>query len=190
MIPKKHAPDLIRGGYRFSVKIMPKTNNDREASVQDFPGMLARFAKAVEANDGATFAALFAEDGAYVDGFYGEFKGRAAIIKMLQHFHDTATNYRWDFFAPMSDGKAGYARYRFSYASTFPGAEGKTVMFEGISYFTFRNGLIERYEEVLDRGVAFAQLDFAGERIKKILLKEIARQNGTEAAREHMKRFG
>jgi hypothetical protein len=24
MIPKKPAPDLIRGGYRFSEKIMPK----------------------------------------------------------------------------------------------------------------------------------------------------------------------
>jgi hypothetical protein len=158
--------------------------------LQDFPALLSRFAAAVVANDGATFAALFAEDGVYVDGFYGENKGRAAIIKMLQHFHDTASNYRWDFFDPMSDGKAGYARYRFSYASTFPGAEGKTVMFEGISYFTFRNGLIERYEEVLDRGVALFQLDFAAERIKKILLKEITRQNGTAAAKEHMRRFG
>jgi ketosteroid isomerase-like protein len=158
--------------------------------VQDFPRMLSRFAAAVAANDGATFAALFAKDGVYDDGFFGEYKGRAAIIEMLQHFHDTASNYRWDFFAPMSDGKTAYARYRFSYASGMPGAEGKPVMFEGISHFTFRDGLIARYEEVFDRGIALAQQDFAAERIKKVLLKAAARQNGTEAAREHMKRFG
>ena len=52
---------------------------------------------------------------------------------MLQHFHDTGSNYRWDFFDPLSDGNTGYARYRFSYASGMPGAEGKPVVFEGIS---------------------------------------------------------
>jgi hypothetical protein len=29
MIPKKHAPDLIRGGYRFSEKIMLQQNLER-----------------------------------------------------------------------------------------------------------------------------------------------------------------
>ena len=88
-------------------------------------------------------------DGIYDDGFFGEYAGRAAIAKMLQHFHDTGTNFRWDFFDALSDGKTGYARYRFSYASKMPGAEGKPVVFEGIGHFTFRDGLIARYSRSL-----------------------------------------
>jgi ketosteroid isomerase-like protein len=100
--------------------------------MSEFETMLGRFAAAVAANDGAGLAALFAADGVYDDGFYGEYAGREAIAKMLQHFHDTGTNFRWDFFDALSDGKTGYARYRFSYASRMPGAEGKPVVFEGI----------------------------------------------------------
>ena len=156
----------------------------------DFPDLLSRFAKAVAANDGATFSALFTEDGVYDDGFFGEYHGRKAIAEMLQHFHETGSNYRWDFFDPLSDGRSAYARYRFSYASGMPGAEGKPVVFEGTAHFMFRDGLIARYEENFDRGMALAQQDFAPERIKKVLLKLAARQNASEAAREHLARFG
>ena len=156
----------------------------------DFPDLLSRFARAVAANDGAGFSALFTEDGVYDDGFFGEYKGRKAIADMLQHFHDTGSNYRWDFFDPLSDGRIGYARYRFSYASGMPGAEGKPVVFEGISFFTFRDGLIARYAESFDRGMALAQQDFAAERIKKVLLKLADRQNASTAAKEHLARFG
>ena len=55
----------------------------REARVADFPELLSRFARAVAANDGAGFAALFTEDGIYDDGFFGEYKGRKAIVDML-----------------------------------------------------------------------------------------------------------
>src|SRR4051812_6849110 len=161
-----------------------------EASVLEFPDLLSRFARAVVANDGATFAALFTEDGVYDDGFFGEYTGRKAIAEMLQHFHDTGSHYRWDFFDPLSDGRTGYARYRFSYASVMPEAQGKPVVFEGISHFVFRDGLIARYEESFDRGMALAQQDFAAERIKKVLLKLAARQNASAAAQEHLARFG
>ena len=155
----------------------------------DFPDLLSRFSQAVTANDGATFAGLFTEDGVYEDGFFGEYKGRAAIREMLQHFHDTGSNYRWDFLDPLSDGRTGYARYRFSYASGMPGAEGKPVVFEGTSHFVFRDGLIARYEESFDRGMALAQQDFAPERIKKVLLKLAARQNAGAGAKDHLARF-
>ena len=155
----------------------------------DFTDLLSRFAAAVAANDGAGFSALFTEDGVYDDGFFGEYKGRSAIVEMLQHFHDTGTNYRWDFFDALSDGRTGYARYRFSYASGMPGAEGKPVVFEGIAHFMFRDGLIARYQESFDRGMALAQQDFAAERIKKVLKKLADRQNASEAAREHLRRF-
>jgi hypothetical protein len=158
--------------------------------VIDFPDLLSRFARAVAANDGPTFSGLFTEDGVYDDGFFGEYKGREAIAGMLQHFHETGSNYRWDFFDPLSDGHTGYARYRFSYASGMPGAEGKPVVFEGISFFTFRDDLIARYAESFDRGMALAQQDFAPERIKKVLLKLAARQNASREAKEHLARFG
>jgi len=156
----------------------------------DFPDLLKRFATAVAANDGAGFSALFTEDGVYDDGFFGEYRGRKAIIDMLRHFHHTGSNFRWDFFDPLSDGKRGYARYRFSYASGMPGAEGRPVVFEGTGFFQFRDGLIERYGEVFDRGMALAQQDFAAERIKKVLLKLADRQNAGPEAKEHLARFG
>jgi hypothetical protein len=154
-----------------------------------FPDLLSRFAKAVAANDGAAFSGLFTEDGTYDDGFFGEYRGRKAIADMLQHFHDTGSNYRWDFFDPLSDARQAYARYRFSYASSMPGAKGKPVVFEGMSHFVFRDGLIARYEESFDRGMALAQQDFAAERIKKVLVKLADRQNASPAAKEHLARL-
>ena len=157
--------------------------------MSDFIGMLGRFTAAVAANDGKGLAALFAPDGVYDDGFYGEYAGREAIAKMLQHFHDTGANYRWDFFDAVTDGKTGYARYRFSYASKMPGSEGKPVVFEGTSQFKFRDGLIGRYSEVFDRGIALAQQDFAAERIRRVLVKAIDKQNATAEAKDHLARL-
>ena len=157
--------------------------------MEDFSGLLGRFTKAVAANDGTGFAALFTEDGVYDDGFFGEYQGRKAIVDMLQHFHDTGSNYRWDFFDCLSDGRTGFARYRFSYASGMPGAKGKPVVFEGISHFVFRDSLIARYEESFDRGLALAQQDFAAERIKKVLLKLADRQNAGAGAKDHLRRL-
>jgi len=155
----------------------------------EFDNMLGRFTAAVAANDGVGLAALFADDGVYDDGFYGEYAGRTAIAKMLQHFHDTGTNFRWDFFDTLSDGKTGYARYRFSYASKMAGSEGKPVVFEGTSHFVFRDGLIARYSEVFDRGMALAQQDFAPERIKRVLVKLADKQNATAGAKDHLARL-
>ena len=156
----------------------------------DFPDMLSRFATAVQNNDGAALAALFTPDGVYDDGFFGEYAGPQAIAGMLQHFHDTGTKYRWDFFDPLSDSRIGYARYRFSYVSKMPGAEGRPVVFEGTGFFTLRDGKIARYSEVFDRGVALVQQDFAAERLKKVLAKAAARQNAGAAAKEHLARLG
>src|ERR1700693_5399542 len=133
--------------------------------------MLARFAAAVEANDGAGLAALFTDNGVYEDGFYGAYTGAAAIAGMVAHFHATGEDFRWEFFDPLSDGRVGYAHYRFSYRSKVAGAEGKPVAFEGISHFTLRDGLIARYCEVVDRGLALAQQGFAAERLKRVVEK-------------------
>jgi hypothetical protein len=155
----------------------------------DFPNLLSRFATAVQKNDGSGLAALFMPNGIYDDGFYGEHAGPKAIADMLQHFHDTGTNFRWDFFDPLTDGRIGYARYRFSYASRMKGAEGKPVVFEGTAFFTFADGKIAHYREVFDRGVALVQQDFDAERLKKVLAKTAARINAGGGAQEHLKRL-
>ena len=155
----------------------------------DFPNLLSRFATAVQKNDGAALASLFASDGIYDDGFYGEYAGPKAIADMLQHFHDTGTNFHWDFFDPLTDGRIGYARYRFSYASKMKGSEGKPVVFEGTAFFTFADDKIAHYREVFDRGVALVQQDFDAERLKKVLAKTVARINAGGGAQEHLKRL-
>jgi limonene-1,2-epoxide hydrolase len=157
--------------------------------VSDFAQMLERFAAAVEANDGAGLAALFTDDGVYEDGFFGPYVGAAAIAGMLAHFHETGEDFRWEFFDPVSDGRAGYAHYRFSYRAKAAGAEGKPVAFEGIGHFTLHDGKIARYREVFDRGLALAQQGFAAERIKRIVEKAAARQNGTPEFAAHLRRL-
>jgi hypothetical protein len=108
---------------------------------------------------------------------------------MLARFHETGGAYRWDFFDSLADGRIGYARWRFSYASKMPGAEGKPVVFEGMSLFEFRGDRIARYSESFDRGIALVQQDFPAERLRKILMKTAQAQNATPACREHLARF-
>jgi len=157
---------------------------------QAFAALLGKFATAGCANDGAQFAALFTEDATYDDNFFGLHRGRAGIAAMLQRFHDTGEDYRWEFDEPVFDGALGYAWFRFSFASKMPGCEGKPVLIRGISCFRVENELIAEYREVFDTGVALAQLGFPGDRIKRVLDKEAAAQNGSAAAREHLGRFG
>ena len=154
-----------------------------------FTDLLRRFAAAVVANDGAGLGALFTPDGVYADEFFGAHQGRDAIAAMLQRFHDTGSGYRWDFIDPVCDGATGYARFQFSFASRVPEAAGRPVLIEGISRFRFQDGLIERYDEAFDRGVALAQLGFAAERIKRVVEKAAAAQNAGAAARRHLDRF-
>ena len=137
----------------------------------DFSDLLARFTKAVEANDGRGLAALFTPGGTYVDYFFGPYTGPDAIAGMLAHFHEDARDYSWTFFDPVSDGKVAYARYMFSYVSKMTASAGRAVVFEGMSCFKLEGGKIAHYSEVFDRGSALAQLDFAPERMKKSLVR-------------------
>ena len=158
-------------------------------AANSFSDLLTRFARAVEANDGQGLAMLFTADGTHEDGFFGPHTGRPAIAAMLQRFHDTGANYSWEFADPISDGVLGYARFLFSYTSRLPESQGCPVLFEGISRFQFRDGLIARYSEAFDRGVALVQLCFPADRIKRVLEKTAAAQNQLPEARRHLGRF-
>jgi SnoaL-like domain len=154
-----------------------------------FTSLLNAFAAAVAENDGQRLAMLFTEDGTYEDGFFGAHTGKEAIAAMLQRFHDTGRDYLWEFIDPVSDRTTGYARFRFSYASLLPESAGRPVLFEGMSCFHLRDGLIAHYREAFDRGVALIQLDFPAERIKRVLEKAAASQNQLPEARRRLDRF-
>ena len=141
----------------------------------DFEAVLRDFTAAIEAGDGRALAGLFTLDGSYHDGFYGESVGRDAIARMLEEqFWGHGEGFRWRMFDPVCDGRFGYARYLFSYDSKLEGVEGRSVVFDGMSQFTFEGNLIACYREQFNTGMAMAQLDFAPERIAKHLERRAA----------------
>ena len=150
--------------------------------------MLRTFCDAVERRDGKAFASLFTEDGVYHDVFYGAFKGRVKIAEMIDDwFYRTATDFRWDMHAPVSDGTTLYARYTFSYRSTLPEAKGARAMFEGVSIMTLRGGLIAEYREVANTATGFVDMNFAAERIAKIMAKQGAALKARPEMARHVK---
>ena len=151
----------------------------------DPSAMLKTFCDAVEQRNGKALAELFSEDGVYHDVFYGPFEGRAKIAELIDDwFYRTATDFRWDMHTPVSDGQTLYARYTFSYRSLLPEAKGARAMFEGVAIMTLRAGRIAEYHEVANTATGFVDMNFAPERIVKI----VARQAAALKARPEMKR--
>lgn len=151
----------------------------------DVTAMLRTFCTSVETRDGKRFADLFTEDGVYHDVFYGTFAGRTKIADMIDHhFYETAEDFRWDMHDPVSNGATLYARYTFSYRSKLPEAKGKRAMFEGVAIMVLRDGLIASYQEVANTAPAFVDLNFAPERIAKI----VGKQGAALKARAEMER--
>ena len=150
--------------------------------------MLRSFCDAVERHEGKAFAALFTEDGVYHDVFYGAFKGRERIAEMIDDwFYRTASDFRWDMHAPVSDGETLYARYTFSYRSNLTEAKGARVMFEGVSIMKLRSGQIADYHEVANTAPAFVDMNFAPERIAKIVAKQGAELKARPEMARHLK---
>jgi len=147
--------------------------------------MLRTFCDAVEQRNGAALAALFTEDGIYHDAFYGAFAGRAKIAELIDDwFYRTATEFRWDMHAPVSDGRTLYARYTFSYRSILPEAKGARAMFEGVAIMALHDGMIASCHEVANTATGFVDMNFAPERIAKI----VGRQAAALKARPEMQR--
>ena len=150
--------------------------------------MLRSFCDAVERRDGKAFAALFTEDGVYHDVFYGAFRGREKIAELINDwFYRTASDFRWDMHAPVTDGRTLYARYSFSYRSLLPEAKGARAMFEGVSIMTLRDGLIAEYREVANTAPGFVDMNFAPERIAKIAAKQGAELKARPEMARHLK---
>jgi ketosteroid isomerase-like protein len=155
----------------------------------DVTTMLREFCDAVEQHQGHRLAALFTEDGVYHDVFYGAFEGRAKIGELIDDwFYRTAEEFRWVMHDPVSDGQTLYARYTFSYKSTLPEAKGARVMFEGVSIMTLRDGLIANYHEVANTAPAFVDLNFAPERIAKLMARQGAELKSRPEMQRHLKK--
>jgi ketosteroid isomerase-like protein len=149
--------------------------------------MLRTFADAVERRQGARFAQLFTEDAVYHDVFYGPFAGRAKIAELIDDwFYRVARDFRWDFHDPVTDGRILYARYVFSFLSLLPEAAGKRAMFEGVAIMTLRDGLIADYREVADTAPGFTDMNFAPERIAKILSRQAAALKARPESARHV----
>ena len=149
--------------------------------------LLRAFCGAVEQRNGKAFADLFVEDGVYHDVFYGAFKGRTEIAGMIDDvFYRTATDFRWDMHSPLSDGEQLYAHYTFSYRSTLPEATGARVMFEGVAMMKLRDGRIASYHEIANTAPAFVDMNFAPERIVKILGKQGASLRARPEMQRHL----
>ncbi|MGH8673316.1 MAG: nuclear transport factor 2 family protein [Burkholderiales bacterium] len=132
------------------------------ATSSAFELLLARMTSAICRGDAEGAAACFTLDGVYHDGFYGEFRGRAEIARMVREFfYRDARDFEWKVSGAVSDGRIGYARYEFSYVSKMPVSEGRRAGFAGISCGELEGGLIRRYGEIFERAPVLAQLGFA-----------------------------
>src|SRR5512135_3337385 len=152
---------------KYSVR---KGTDGMDAESERFGALLAAMTRAVCAGDGKAAAACFTPAGVYHDGFYGEFAGREAIARMIRDFfHRDASDFEWQVFDVCSDGRVGYARYRFSYVSKIAGSAGRRIGFSGISFCVLQGGRIKRYGEIFERAPVLAQLGFADERILKAM---------------------
>ena len=135
-----------------------------------FAELVTRFGAAATAGDGKALSQCFTEDGVYHDYIYGPHSGRAAIADMLENlFHRDATEYDWQFFDPVTDGRIGYAWSLSRFVSTIPAFKGAEVVIDGISRFVLKDGLVAAYHESVNGGVAQAQLGVPPERMAKVM---------------------
>ena len=153
----------------------------------EFEALLGRFSAAVEHDGGAALAALFCEDGIYHDVFYGPFKGRGEIARMLDElFLEHGERYRWQMREPVVTGATGYASWTFSFTSRLPEARGNRVVWEGMSRFRLRGGLIAHYGEMFDIAIALSQTNFEPGRIARIAERHVARLHDTYRGTPHL----
>jgi len=137
-----------------------------------FAALIGRMTHSICQGDPEAAARCFTDNGVYHDGFYGEFKGRAAIAEMVRkHFYGDAADFSWALNDVVSDGRIGYASYLFSYTAAMPGAEGRQIAFRGMCKVQLAGGLMARYEEIFERAPVLARLGFADERILKSVHK-------------------
>ena len=97
---------------------------------------LSDFTLSAESGDGARFASHFTEDAVYHDYIYGPHQAARHRAYDAELFHRDATDYRWEMFDPVFDGRQGYAWSLSSFTSTQ--FKGRRVVIDGMSRFPAR----------------------------------------------------
>jgi ketosteroid isomerase-like protein len=137
--------------------------------------------------DGAGVAACFAPDGAYDDVFYGSFRGRPEIARMIEeHFHRDGSDFRWDVHDPVEAGGRGYARYVFSYRSRLKGCEGRRAVFEGVAICRLEDGLIAEYREVANAATGLSLMGFDHARLARFVARQATELTARDEASAHL----
>jgi len=139
---------------------------------QEFTALVERFSQAATKGDGNALSACFTADGTYFDYIYGPHCGRRSISDMLENlFHRDAAEYDWTFFDPVVAGNIGYAHSLSTFVSKVPDFAGREVVIDGISRFVLRDGLIDKYHESVNGGIAQSQLGVPPERMAKVMAR-------------------
>jgi hypothetical protein len=68
-----------------------------------------------------------------------------------------------------------------------PEAKGARAMFEGVAIMTLKDGLIAEYHEVANTATGFVDMNFAPERIAKIMAKQGAALKARPEMARHVK---
>ncbi len=153
-----------------------------------FAALMTAMTKAACEGDGPGVAACFTPDGVYHDVFYGAFEGGEAIAHMIENrFHRDAENFVWDLHDPVDDGPIGYVRYVFSFDSKLAESTGRRALFEGVAVVRLEDGLIAEYREVANTGPGLAMMEFAPQRIVKLLSREARALAARPEAAGHVK---
>ena len=137
-----------------------------------FKTLIQKMTQAAVRGDGPGVAACFCENGIYHDVFYGEFKGKAIIHLIEDHFHRDGKDFQWDLYDAIEQNGIGYARYVFSYSSTLPQAKDRRATFEGVAICQLEAGRIREYREVANAVTGLHLLGFSPERLSRFVDRE------------------
>ena len=152
-----------------------------------FAGLIQHMIEAACRGDGAGVAACFTPDGVYSDVFYGSFRGRGEIARLIEgHFHRDGSGFRWDIHDPVEAGGTGYARYVFSYRSRLEGCEGRRAVFEGVAICRLRDGLIADYREVANAATGLSLIGFDDARLARFVARQARELTARAEAAGHL----
>ena len=151
-----------------------------------FAALISHMIEAACRGDGRAVAACFAPDGVYHDVFYGSFRGRNEIARLIEaFFHRDGSHFRWEVHDPVESGGIGYARYLFSYRSRLKGHEGRRAVFEGVAICRLRDGLIADYREVANAATGLSLMGFEDARLARFVARQAAELTARAEAAGH-----
>ncbi len=153
-----------------------------------FATLISHMIRAACRGDGAGVAACFTPEGVYHDVFYGSFRGRPEIGRMIEQlFHRDGYDFRWDLHDPVEANSTGYARYVFSYSSRLAGCEGRRAVFEGVAICRLEDGHIADYREVANAATGLSLMGFGDARLARFVARQAAELTRRDKAAAHLR---